>query len=144
MTKPRKIKILSVEDDEFMKIFIKNVFWIHDEKKNFELNLTDNMEDARKFLKSKKNMPDMVLLDLGVPEKKGEQSKNTATGLVFLEEIKKNPQTKGVKVIIFSGFVEGDIRKRALALGADKVLVKGEDMPKELFGIINQSLSLPT
>lgn len=131
----KPITVLSIEDDEFMKIFLRDVFWIHGTKEDIDFSVTDNIQKAKELMKQKK--PDLILLDLMLPKGEvGEPRKDI--GFDFLEEIKSNPETKDIKVIVFTGFGDKEIRERALQLGADKFLLKGEYLPKELLGVVKE------
>lgn len=126
----KKIKILSIEDDEFMRIFLRDVFWIHGGEKEFDFSMAETIEEARKFIS--KTIPDIIFLDMALPEKEGE-TPSAKNGLGFLQEIKSNPSMKKVKVLVFSGYTDKDVKKKAMEMGADMFLVKGDLLPKELF-----------
>ncbi|MDP2668664.1 MAG: response regulator [bacterium] len=128
MTKGKIIKILSVEDDEFMRIFLRDVFWIHGGE-GFEMLMARNISEARDFLG--KDTPDIIFLDMVLPDREGGEL-SAKNGLGFLDEIKSNPALKGINVIVFSGYTDADAKKIALKKGADLFLVKGEHLPKEL------------
>ena len=133
------IKILSIEDDEFMRIFLKDVFWIHGMKgdDNFEFSIVNDFKKAREVLGDPANRPDVILLDLMMADKEGGIVDREA-GFHFLEEIKSNKDTKNIKAIIFSGFSDKEIKDKALKLGAEKFLVKGEYLPTELINAIHE------
>ncbi len=64
---------------------------------------------------AKKEKPDLVLLDLILPKK---------DGFEVLKELKENPETKDIKVIVLTNLESsGDVEK-ALELGATNYLVK--------------------
>ena len=133
------IKILSIEDDEFMRIFLKDVFWIHGMKgeDNFEFSIVNDFRKAREILSDPANRPDVILLDLMMADKEGGMVDREA-GFHFLEEIKAQKETKGIKIIIFSGFSDKEIKDKAEKIGADKFLVKGEYLPTELIRAIHE------
>ncbi|MFA4890094.1 MAG: response regulator [Candidatus Paceibacterota bacterium] len=135
----KSIKILSIEDDEFMRIFLKDVFWIHGMKgdDNFEFSIVGDFKKAREILSDPANRPDVILLDLMMADKEGGMVDREA-GFHFLEELKGAEKTKGIKIIIFSGFSDKEIKEKAEKLGADKFLVKGEYMPTELIRAIHE------
>lgn len=59
--------------------------------------------------------PDMILLDLNLPD---------GSGMNLLEEIKSDQATATINVVVLSGMVEARIKERAQLLGASAVLVK--------------------
>ena len=64
---------------------------------------------------AKKELPDLILLDLVMPRK---------NGFEVLEELKKDPKTAAIPVIILSNLEGNADIERALALGATTYLVK--------------------
>lgn len=134
----KPIKILSIEDDEFMRIFLKDIFWIHGSKNNIEFASVENVKKAEEILEDKKFMPNLIFLDLVLPDEESGKAATMASAFQFLEKLKANPQTKDVKVIVFSGYSDKEIRKRALSLGAEKFLLKGEYLPHELIKIVQE------
>ena len=77
-----------------------------------------------------KRTPDLILLDLLMPE---------VNGMEFLKkfDIKKHPQTK---VIVFTNMDNPILRTELSALGVNLYLTKSEYNPKELMGIVNNTL----
>lgn len=132
-----QLKILSIENDEFMKIFLKDIFWIHGANKE-DLNIFGNLKKAREFLKNPENKPDIILMGIGLPEEDGEKI-DVKNGFRFLEDLKSNPETKDIKVIIFSNFGDKEIKEKALKMGVCKFLVKGEYLPQDILKIIRES-----
>lgn len=135
----KKVNILSIEDDDFMQIFLKDVFWMHGTHKNFVLHQVNNIASARKFLSDSKNMPDLIFLDIRLPENESEGAKKD-TGLAFVKELRQDPALKNTKIVIFSGFSDQELQDEALKLGADKFLIKGEHLPMELVQITEDIL----
>lgn len=127
------IKVLAVDDDEFMRIFLKDVFWLHNNS-NDKFDVVSNLKKAKEFVKDEKSKPNLIFLDLRLPEEDG-QTPDMENSFRFLSELKKNPATKNIKVIIFSSFGDKEIQDRSLKLGADKFMVKGEYLPQEIMEI---------
>jgi DNA-binding response OmpR family regulator len=67
--------------------------------------------------------PDLIYLDLRLPRK---------DGFSVLEQLRKDPRTATVPVIILSNFGERELRARGIALGALEFLVKSNTTPAEL------------
>jgi two-component system, cell cycle response regulator DivK len=59
--------------------------------------------------------PDLILMDLNLPEMSGEEA---------IAHLKANPSTKDIPVIINTGFHEGIYTNPALWAGAEEVLEK--------------------
>ena len=130
------IKILAIENDEFIKIFLKDVFWIHGDKNNFDFAVVDNYKKAEGCIADLKTKPHLIFLDLFLPSPpQDKRAIVDESGFSFLEKIKSDPKTKNIKVIVFSPYGEETIKSRALKLGADKFLVKGDLLPEEIIKI---------
>jgi len=69
------------------------------------------------------NMPAIILLDLIMPLKDGYE---------VLRDLKSNPKTKDIPVIIFSNLGQDYEVKRGMALGALQFMVKAETDPADL------------
>ena len=110
-------KILIVEDEEFLVEMYKTKF----ELENFQVILAFSSEQAISILK--KNIPDLILLDVLLPEK---------SGITFLEETKQIKNISKVPIIIFSNYDDPATRNRAKQLGAEGYLIKTEFTPKQL------------
>lgn len=137
MNDNRPIKILSIEDDEFMRIFLKDIFWIHGPRNNIEFVNVKNIKEAEEMLNNKKFAPDLIFLDLMLPNEENGKA-DMAASFQFLEKLKANLETKDIKVVIFSGYSDKEIKKRVLSLGADKFLLKGEYLPHELIKVVQE------
>lgn len=120
----RKFRILLIDDDEFIRMLVRDIFWIHGRGK-YQVEEARTVDEGEKLLKEKKI--DLILLDLIFPE----NGKKAESSLSFLEKIKSDPETKDTKVIVFSGYP--DLKNKTLELGAEKFLLKGEYLPKEIF-----------
>ncbi len=135
MDKP--IKILSVEDDEFMRIFLKDVFWLHEFSHNFQFNIVENIKKAEDCLTNPETKPDLIFLDVMLPDR-ADDPLNKEGGLHFLQRLKSNPETKNIKVVVFSAYGDREIKEKALKLGAEKYLLKGENLPQDLIEVAKE------
>ena len=85
--------------------------------------------------------PDVIFLDLGLPKKVGDRILiDPKYSFAFLEWIKKDPELKHIKVLIFSGHDEQEYRDEASKMGADAYVRKEQSMPKDLISIITKLL----
>jgi len=102
-------KILIVEDD----LFLANLLSLRFKKESFEVIQAFSGTEALEKLKSVR--PDVILLDIILPQK---------NGFEVLESISQNPQTSSIPVIIVSNLgQESDIEKGKM-LGAIDYYVK--------------------
>ena len=59
--------------------------------------------------------PDLILIDLGLPDMSGES---------VMESLKADPRTRGIPIIVQTAFASDERTDRALEAGADEILVK--------------------
>lgn len=104
-----KKKILIIEDDEH----VSKVYEMKFSKEGYSTIFIVNGEEAVEKITSEK--PNLIILDLMVPKK---------DGFVILEEIKKNPSTASIPVLVLSNLGGKVDQDRALALGANEYMVK--------------------
>jgi DNA-binding response OmpR family regulator len=110
-------KILLVEDDNFIiDIYITKL-----KEVGFSVQSAVNGEDA--LAKIKQSRPDLVLLDIVLPQ---------VTGFEFLQEIKSMPELKNVPVIVLSNLGQKKEVEKGLSLGAAKYLIKAHYTPTEV------------
>lgn len=130
-----KIKILLIDDDEFIQILFKDIFWVHGAKGNYEIQIAPDLAIAKKIIENPETCPQMIFLDLMLIKSREKFSLERNESIKFLKELKSDKKTKDIIVVIFSGYGDKEIVKRALASGADDFLIKGEFMPKDLIKI---------
>lgn len=140
---PVEHRILSIEDDEFITLFLTDVMWIFGTADNIKLTSTSSTEKGMEVLKDPAKRPQLILLDLALPAKEGDRS-DTENGFRFLELVKTDPALMDIKVLVFSGSSDPKYQERAVRLGAEKFLVKGDYLPKELIDVIKNALGLTT
>lgn len=134
----QKKKILLIDDNEIVRLMFSNVFWLHGLDDKYELNTVGTIDEGLVFISNTSTRPDIIFTGLVMPFKKDGKMETTAeAGFSILKSIKENPETKSIRVIIFSGYNEEDYRAKALGLGAEMYLQKGENMPQDLIKIIN-------
>jgi len=107
----KKAKILMMEDN----IFLRKLYREKLTRAGFEfIEATNGVEGMNKVISED---PDLVILDLILPRK---------NGFDVLSEMKNNPKTKNIPVIILSNLGQELDIKEGLALGAREYLVKTE------------------
>jgi DNA-binding response OmpR family regulator len=75
--------------------------------------------------------PDLVLLDILLPKK---------DGFEVLGELRRNPKTKALPVIILSSLDQDFEQRQGLNLGAERFLVKTSISPEILFDTVREVL----
>lgn len=116
ITKNKK-KILLVEDDKYIVRAYKDGL----ERAGFEvLTASDGNEALEKI---KKDLPDLILLDLIMPVK---------NGFEVLEELKVDDGMKKIPVVILSNLGQDTDVEKGKALGAVDYLIKTDYSMKEV------------
>lgn len=104
-------KILLVEDDlSLLKIYSNKL-----KISGFDVSVAITGDEALRKVKTE--LPDLVLLDLILPGK---------DGFMVLEEIKSDPKTRKIPVVILSNLGQESDIKRGKELGAIDYLVKSD------------------
>lgn len=119
----QKAKILIIEDDRFLlKLYTDKL-----KREGFEVSSSlTGTEGLNKIFAEK---PDFVVLDLVLPGK---------NGFEVLSEMKLNPKTKNIPVIIISNLGQELDVKRGMELGAVDYLIKTDFSMNQLPGIIKE------
>jgi DNA-binding response OmpR family regulator len=99
------------------------------EAAGFDIEAAMDGDQAMKTLAEKK--VDLVLLDIVLPKK---------DGFEILQDIKKNPELKNMKVVLLTNLGQEEDIKRGQDLGADGYLVKSHFTPSEVLNKIKSIL----
>ena len=135
----QKQKILLVDDNEIIRIYFREIFWIHGLENQYDLTVAENIENAEGLINMPETRPDIIFLGLVMPMRQGLRTVTTPeAGFSLLQKVKSNPRTRSIKVVIFSGYDDKEYQDRAKELGADAYLVKHENMPQELVQFIEK------
>lgn len=114
---PNKIKILLVEDDQAILEMYKMKFT----EEGYDITTA---EDGMAALEAaKKEIPRMVLLDIILPK---------LDGFSVLEELKKDPKTKNIPVLLLSNLGQDSDKEKGKKLGAVDYCVKSDLTPMQL------------
>jgi len=119
-------KIMLVEDDQFLGDLVARKI----SSEGGILLKAGSGEDALNVLKSEK--PDALLLDILLPG---------ISGFDVLENIKKDDETKGIPVILFSNFGQKTDADKGKELGAARMILKAAVSLDEVIKIIKQVLA---
>lgn len=132
-----KKKILLVDDSEIIRLYFRDIFWIHGLDSKYDLNICGDVEKAKQIVKDPLTRPSLVFSGLVMPIKQGNKTVSSPeAGFSFLSELKSDPELKKIHVIIFSAYDDKKYQDRAKELGADSFLAKQENMPRELVQFI--------
>ena len=111
------MKVLLVEDEEFIRDLFKRQL----DLSGFATDAFANGQDGLAALS--KNAYDLVLLDIMLPD---------INGLQILQNIRQNPATKGVAVVLLTNLGQDAVIKQGFELGADGYLVKAAYTPDQI------------
>lgn len=125
MDKPKR-KILIIEDNEDIEQLYQYAF----EESNYDVKISSNGLDGINDII--KYVPDVVLLDIMMPE---------MNGFEFLEALKNNTfLKKKIPIIVFSNLTQEHEKEKALQNGADLYLVKSDYEGLDLVEKVNNFL----
>lgn len=119
------MKILLIEDEEF----IRDIYTEELKKNGFEVDSTSTGKDG--FEKLAQNKYDLLLLDIMLPD---------TNGLEILKQVKQNPETKNMKVIMLTNLGQDAVIKEGFQLGADKYLIKMSYNPDQIVAEVRNTL----
>lgn len=120
-------KIAIIEDDATINQMYRMKFEADGFDVQVAVNGRDGIEVVEKFA------PDMVLLDLGMPEMSGDEA---------LKEIRSHDWGKTVPVIILTNLGEEEAPKNLRALGIHSYIVKANLTPKEVVLRVKEALGI--
>lgn len=118
-------KILSIEDDAFLLTLISTKL---DEVGFKTLTASSGSEGIEK---AQKEQPHLILLDIMLPD---------MGGFEILEQLKNDPLTQSIPVIILSNLGGRDEIEKATRLGAASYLIKSNILPNEIAEMIESEL----
>lgn len=123
--KAHMTKIAIIEDDPVINQMYRMKF----EADGFEVELADN--GKRGVALVEKFQPDMILLDLQMPEMGGAEA---------LEVIRGHDWGKHIPVIILTNLGEEESPKHLRSLGIDSYIVKADLTPRQVVGRVKEAL----
>lgn len=118
-------KILIIEDNEFMARMFLNIFSIE----KYDVQVAHNGEDGLE--KAKTFQPDLILLDVIMPQMSGVQ---------VLEKLKADPATKNISVAMLTVIAEDEVIKKCHELGAIGYLIKPNLNPDQILAEVRTYL----
>lgn len=112
-----KQKVVIVEDD----VALYNMYSTELKLRSFDVINVSNGALAINTIRKEK--PNLVLLDVMLPEK---------NGLEILQEIKADDDLKGIKVVMLTNYGTDENISKAVELGAEDYIMKYNIVPSEL------------
>ncbi|MFH1564669.1 MAG: response regulator [bacterium] len=127
-------KVLIIEDE----FDLLEMYKIQFEMSGMEVVIAGDPKQG--FALAKREKPDVIFLDLLLSQKEISEKNNNRGGYILLDQLKSDPATKKIKVIVFSNLDTQIDRERAIQKGACAYLVKSETVPKDLVKIAQQCI----
>jgi DNA-binding response OmpR family regulator len=119
-------KIAIIEDDQA----ISGMYRFKFEAENFEVETAENGRLGLKLCESMK--PDIILLDLMMPEMNGDE---------MLEAMRKTAWGKDIKVVILTNKGEQEIPEEVKHLNVSAVILKADMTPRQVAEIVKKTLA---
>lgn len=101
--------------------------------KGYDVVTAENGQRALELAASEAPI-DVVIMDLALP---------VLDGFEATRRLKTDPRTSSIPVIVLTGHVEADHRKRAIAAGCDVFLTKPH-LPRDLYDVVLKTLASKT
>ncbi|MBU0540125.1 response regulator [bacterium] len=121
--------VLIAEDD----VFLLKVFQVKFKKAGFNVISAKDGDETLEKLRTEN--PDILLLDLVMPQK---------SGFEVLEELKRNPSAKKIPIIIVSNLGQETDVKHAKELGADEYIIKANYTLQQIVDLVKEKIGLKT
>lgn len=118
-------KVLVVEDD----VFLSDIYQSKLTRNNLDVCVANDGEEA--LVMAQEESPNLIILDILLPKKNGIQ---------VLHELKQNPKTKSIPVIIASNLDPDVTKKKGLEPEAAEYFVKSNTSLAEITRICNKYL----
>ena len=109
--------ILIIEDDAFLRDLLKKKL------ESFGFAVSEAVDGEKGIKKIKEQKPDLILLDLLLPN---------VDGFEILSRIKKDAESSSIPVIILSNLGQKEDIDKCLTLGATDYMVKAQSTPDDI------------
>lgn len=125
---PNGKKVLAIEDEKFLSNVLKQRL----EKEGFTVSQAFDGEDGLK--KAREEKPDLILLDLILPQ---------LSGFEFLQTVKTDPQLSQIPVVVASNLGQQSDIEKAKSFGVIDYYVKATTPVDDIVGMVKRSLGVP-
>jgi DNA-binding response OmpR family regulator len=119
-------KVAIIEDDQA----ISQMYYIKFEAEGFEVETAENGRLGLEL--AEKMRPDIILLDLMMPEMSGTE---------MLQKLRATKWGKNIKVIILTNVGEQEAPEELRKLGVRRFIVKAELTPRQVAEMVKQELA---
>jgi two-component system alkaline phosphatase synthesis response regulator PhoP len=119
------VKIAIIEDDPAILQMYRFKF----EAEDFEVETAENGVNGLALAKNMR--PDIILLDLMMPEMNGDE---------MLEKLRATDWGKDIKVVILTNKGEQEIPAKVRELGVQAVILKADMTPRQVAALVQQQL----
>ncbi len=119
------MRLLLVDDDSGFRALLRTTF------EDVHVDVDEAGSAAQAEARIADARPDVIVLDVGMPG---------VDGLAFCRELKSDPDTRGIRVVLLTGME--DVEDVAGAAGADALLLK-PFRPLELLGVVERLAGSP-
>jgi len=133
-TEPRRTRILVVDDEETVREILRRRLRAMDA--DWKIDEASDGYEAGILIGSLR--PEVVILDLMMPR---------VDGLSLCRSIRAHPETASIAIVAITGSADPELRKRALAAGADACLSKPIDFERlqgEVHKLLRRRLAAAT
>lgn len=124
MSEPKAVKILIADDEASLR------FLIHETLADQALHVLEAKDGPEALQIARSEHPKMILLDVAMPG---------LTGVEVCQQLKADPATCDIQIVILTAFSQSKDREKALAAGADYFVTKPFS-PTQLFDLIDKIL----
>lgn len=119
-------KVAIIEDDQA----IAQMYRLKFETEGYEVETAGNGKLGLELAKTMK--PDIILLDLMMPEMNGDE---------MLAKLRAEPWGKSIKVVILTNMGEQEVPADVHKLGVSAVILKADMTPRQVAELIKQQLA---
>jgi len=124
-------KILIVEDDFPTLTLLEEGLRMKNFQTDSATSGKEALEKIKEIKKGNREKPDLILLDILLPD---------ISGIEILKEIRKNPETKDIKVFAFTNFSDPELNQKLIQEKIDEILLKVDVSLDQLVEIIREKL----
>lgn len=118
-----KLKVLLVEDESM----IVDMYKMRLEGDGFEVLVTDKGSEAIEM--AKKDKPDIILLDVILPE---------TDGFSILQNLKSDSKTKNIPVMMLTNLGQESDKEKGGQLGAVEYFIKSQHTPADVLSAVKR------